>query len=92
MTESGRQFNTYQHYKGGIYVKLCEALGTEDEQTYVVYTCVLSGRTYCRPKAMFEEVVTTPGYTGPRFIPLPQTTTKTQRQSLRYDPTETPSV
>lgn len=88
MVEVQRQFQTYQHHKGGIYVKLCEALHTETEEIMVIYTCALSGAVYCRPKAMFDEIVTTPEYTGPRFIPLPQTTTKAQRQGLRYEPTQ----
>lgn len=83
MTES-RQFPTYQHYKGGIYLKVCEAMHTETEESLTVYICAVSGTAFCRPTAMFNEIVTEDGYTGPRFIPMPPHTTKAQRKTLKY--------
>lgn len=81
-----RQFQTYRHYKGGVYIKLCEAMHTETEEQMVIYTCAVSGTVFCRPKTMFEETVTEGAYSGPRFTPFPNDTTKAQRQSLKYDP------
>lgn len=77
-----RQFGTYQHYKGGIYLKLCEALHTETDETLVVYVCAVSGRTFCRPKAMFEENLHEDGYNGPRFLPLPNDTERQERKKV----------
>ena len=85
MPEINRQFSTYQHYQGGVYFKLAEALHTETEEMLVIYTCAVSGVVFARPKEMFEEQITTPEYTGPRFIPMPVSTTKAQRKKLRYD-------
>lgn len=79
-----RQFQTYQHYKGGIYFKLAEALHTETDENLTVYMCATSGRVYCRPTAMFNEILMDGDYQGPRFIPLPDETTKQQRQSLKF--------
>lgn len=77
-----RQFQTYQHYKGGIYLKLCEALHTETDEDLVVYLCAVSGRAFCRPKAMFEENVQDGDYRGPRFIPLPDNTERNDRKKV----------
>ena len=84
-----RQFPTYQHYKGGIYLKLSEATHTETDEQLTVYMCAVSGLVWCRPTKMFNEILDEDGYKGPRFIPLPQVTTKTQRQSLKYDDSQT---
>jgi hypothetical protein len=89
MNQPTRQFQTYQHYKGGIYVKIAEGMHTETEELLTVYTCALSGTVFCRPTAMFNEVVTDGAYHGPRFIPIPSDTTKPQRQSLKYVPETT---
>lgn len=77
-----RQFKTFQHYKGGLYTKLCEALHTETEETLIVYVCAVSGQTFCRPKAMFEETVCEGSYVGPRFIPLPDGTARDERKKI----------
>ena len=61
---------------------------TESEEILVVYACAVGGDVFCRPKAMFEETITTEDYSGPRFAPFPETTTKAQRKSLKYEPTE----
>ena len=79
-----RQFSTFQHYRGGVYFKLCEALHTETEELMTVYACAVSGRVFCRPTAMFNEMITEDGYHGPRFIPMPEPTTREQRKSLKY--------
>ncbi len=79
-----RQIQTYRHFKGGVYWKIGEALHTETEEELVVYACAVSGILFCRPKKMFEEIVDQDGYTGPRFVPLPDDTTKEQRKSLKW--------
>jgi hypothetical protein len=84
MTETARQFQTYQHYKGGVYFKLAEGMHTETEEALTIYTCAVSGLVFCRPTAMFNEIITEDGYTGPRFIPLPPNTVKAQRKTLKY--------
>lgn len=73
MSEPTRQFQSYRHYKGGLYVKMCEALHTETDELMVIYTSAATGQIFCRSKAMFEDSVTTETYTGPRFTPLPHT-------------------
>lgn len=80
-----RQFSTYQHHKGGVYIKLAEAIHTETNEPLTVYTCAVSGMVFCRPTESFNEVINEGGYSGPRFIPLPSDTTKSQRKSLKYD-------
>jgi hypothetical protein len=77
-------FETYQHFRGGMYIKLCEAMHTETEEDMVVYVCAVSGRTFCRPKAMFFETITEGDYTGPRFLRLPENTTKEERKKLKW--------
>lgn len=66
------QFETYQHYKGGLYFKLCEALHTETEETLVVYACAVRGEVFCRPKDMFYADITEGNYSGPRFRLIPR--------------------
>lgn len=79
-----RQFKTYQHYKGGLYLRLCDAEHTETGEVLAIYVCAISGRTFCRPKAMFEENLSTPDYSGPRFILLPEGTGKEERKAVRF--------
>ncbi len=71
-----RQYKTYRHYKGGLYLKICDALHTETDEMMTVYVCAVRGTVYTRPKAMFDETVTTDDYTGPRFIPVEDGLTK----------------
>ncbi|RYG60064.1 MAG: DUF1653 domain-containing protein [Alphaproteobacteria bacterium] len=87
MTEPTRQFSTYRHYQGGVYLVLTQGVHTETGEDLTVYACALSGKVFCRPTAMFHEVITENGYQGPRFIPFAQTYTKAQCKSLRYDDT-----
>ena len=79
-----RQLPTYQHYKGGLYLKLHEAFHTETEETLVIYACAASGMVFARPKASFDENVMVEGYTGPRFRPVPDSAVATfaQRHAL----------
>jgi integrase len=55
--------HTHRHKKGGLYTKLMEATHSETEEAMVVYQGD-DGRTWVRPKAMFEE--------AGRFEPLGQ--------------------
>ena len=65
------KFETYQHYKGGLYLKLHEALHTETEEMMVVYACSVRGEVFVRPKDMFYADIQEGDYTGPRFKPIP---------------------
>lgn len=76
-----RFYKTYRHYKGGLYLKLCDALHTETNEMMTVYVCAVRGTVYTRPKAMFDEMVTTADYTGPRFIPMAEDLTKDQAKA-----------
>lgn len=71
MSEQTRIYQTYQHYKGGMYLKLCDALHSETDEMMTVYVCTVRGTIYTRPKAMFDELVRDGAYYGPRFRPLP---------------------
>jgi len=75
--------NTYQHFKGGIYVKLCEAKHSETGEMLVIYACAVSGEIFARPKAMFYEHVETEGYSGPRFIVIPPISSKESKKKLK---------
>jgi hypothetical protein len=77
MTEP-RTYQTYRHYKGGLYFKLCDTLHTETDEMMTVYVCAVRGAVFTRPTAMFEETVTDGAYHGPRFIPVPNGLTKDQ--------------
>jgi len=58
---------TYKHYKGGLYVKLHEALHTETNEELVVYACAVRGEVFARPKSQFYADIQEDGYSGPRF-------------------------
>lgn len=81
MMTTHRTYQTYEHYKGGMYLKLCDALHTETDEMMTVYVCAVRGTVYTRPKAMFEEVVTDGAYRGPRFRPVPEGLSKEQAKS-----------
>ena len=66
-----RQYKTYQQYKGGIYLKLAEAIHSETNEIMAVYTSPFSGKVFVRPKDMFYETVEFEGKTVPRFAELP---------------------
>lgn len=74
---------TYQHFKGGVYVKLCEAKHSENKEELVIYACASSGEIFARPKNMFYENVEKENYTGPRFIKIPPIVSKDKRKKLR---------
>ena len=55
-TEQIPAIDAYQHYKGGEYIKLCEALHTENNEILVVYVRGKDGKVFARPKDMFYGV------------------------------------
>lgn len=73
----------YQHFKGGIYLKLYEGMHTETEEICVVYVCASSGDVFIRPKEMFYENVERGSYRGPRFIEVPYIKSKDVRKQLK---------
>ncbi len=77
-----RQFETYQHYRGGLYLKLGEARYTETEEVLVVYVCAVSGDMWARPKAMFEGTLEHEGRTIRRFVLVPYTDDKEVRKRV----------
>ncbi len=63
--------STYKHYKGGEYVVVAVGrMEAEPNEEVVVYQSVTEGYVWVRPVVSFSETVTTPSYTGPRFVPL----------------------
>lgn len=77
------KLETYQHHKGGLYIKLYEALHTETNEMMVVYACAVRGGVYVRPKDMFYETISEDGYTGPRFTPVPELNKEEAREFLK---------
>ena len=76
-------FETYQHFKGGLYVKLCESEHTETGENLVTYVCATSGKIFSRPKDMFYDTVNKDNYYGPRFRKIPDTLTKSECKNVR---------
>ncbi len=64
-------FKSYQHFKGGLYIVLCEGKHTETNEILVTYVSAASGEVYHRPKSMFYDTVSKPNYKGLRFTPVP---------------------
>jgi hypothetical protein len=61
---------TYVHYKNKRYKVLGTARHSETLEEMVIYETLHEnelGRVWVRPLTMFNEVVITPDYTGPRF-------------------------
>lgn len=59
----------YRHYKGGEYEALMVARSSEQPgEELVIYRSVAGGEVWARPIGMFFERVSTPAYTGPRFV------------------------
>lgn len=79
-----RAFETYKHYKGGLYVKLGEALHSETDEVMVVYVCVVRGWMFVRPKSLWDEKVMVDGQEVPRFTPLPNGLTKEQAKKVTW--------
>jgi hypothetical protein len=63
----------YQHFIGGIYEKLNEAIHSETGEAFVVYQSVDGEQVWVRPSAMFNEKVILAGYEIPRFRPIQST-------------------
>jgi len=59
----------YQHYKGGIYELVCEATLESDLSAMIVYRAA-NGSVWCRPRAVFFEMITVEGRQVPRFQPI----------------------
>ncbi len=75
-------FETYQHYKGGLYLKLAEALHTETNEILVIYTCAVRGEVFARPKNMFYEAIAEGDYSGPRFTLIPRDMNKEEAKTF----------
>ena len=58
--------NTYQHYKGAFYSKICLAEHTEDDVILVIYKDE-KGHIWARPIEMFFGNVEVDGVIVPRF-------------------------
>ena len=58
----------YQHFKGGAYEVLFEALHSETQEPMVVYRALYGKRgVWVRPRAMFVETVDVDGRSVSRF-------------------------
>jgi hypothetical protein len=56
----------YRHYKGGIYELVCEATMEADHTPLIVYRAG-DGSIWCRPKAVFFELIEVNGVQVQRF-------------------------
>ena len=59
----------YQHYKGGIYELVCEATLEADLSPMIVYRAA-NGSIWCRPRAVFFEMIEVDGRQVQRFRPI----------------------
>lgn len=59
----------FKHYKGGLYELVCEATMESDLSTIIVYRAA-DGSIWCRPKAVFFELIEVDGVKVQRFTPL----------------------
>lgn len=59
----------FKHYKGGLYELVCEATMESDLSTIIVYRAA-NGSLWCRPKAVFFELIEVDGVKVQRFTPL----------------------
>ncbi len=73
----------YQHFKGGVYIKICESIHTETGEELVTYVCATSGEIFSRPKEMFYDKISRDKYFGKRFIKVPYIESKEERKKLR---------
>jgi hypothetical protein len=65
--KSGRDMTVrYRHYKGGIYELVCEATMEADLTPLIVYRAA-DGSIWCRPKAVFFELIEVDGVQVQRF-------------------------
>ncbi len=61
----------YRHFKGNLYRLITVARHSETLEDMVVYQALYGeGGYWVRPAAMWSEVITKEGYTGPRFTPV----------------------
>ena len=59
----------FRPYKGGIYELVCEATLESDHSTMIVYKAA-NGTIWCRPRAVFFEIVEVDGKQVQRFTPI----------------------
>ena len=58
----------YRHFKGNLYRLIGVASHSETLEPMVVYQALYGEQgLWARPAAMWSEIVTKDGYTGPRF-------------------------
>ena len=48
---------TYRHYKGNIYKIIAFAKHSETLEDMIVYQAIKDGKTWVRPKSMWNEIV-----------------------------------
>ncbi len=60
----------YQHYKGGIYEIVCEAILESDPTVTMMIYRSHNGSIWARPKEVFFEMVQVEGKEVPRFAPM----------------------
>lgn len=77
-SEEAKSFKlgTYRHFKGGMYRALYIAHDSETCAEMVVYQSIDSDDVWVRPLAMFLETLDKPEYCGPRFVFIPDTSTR----------------
>ncbi|MDD4912024.1 MAG: DUF1653 domain-containing protein [Sideroxydans sp.] len=61
----------YQHYKGGIYEIVCEAILESDPTVTMMIYRSHNGSIWARPKDVFFEMVQVEGKEVPRFALIP---------------------
>jgi hypothetical protein len=61
-------FEVYKHYKGGLCLKLLEAIDSETGEDVIVFFSLTDGKTYIRNKKTFHENVNKDNFYGPRFF------------------------
>lgn len=78
LSEDAKDFKlgTYRHFKGGMYRALYIAHDSETCAEMVVYQGIDSDDVWVRPLAMFLETLDKPEYRGPRFVFIPDKSTR----------------
>jgi len=59
----------FRHYKGGEYELVCEATMEADLTPIIVYRAA-NGSIWCRPRAVFFELIEVEGKQIQRFTPM----------------------
>lgn len=62
----------FQHFKGGFYIGICEAIREGDGTSVTVYQCEKSKKIYTRPTVEFYDAVKHEGRVVSRFVPVDQ--------------------